>query len=45
MADVNEIRKAGKVKTVGEWKAALRKKAIKFGLTDREVIDIFNGRI
>jgi len=45
IADIKEIKAAAKVKTIGEWKAALKEQAIKFGLTDREVIDIANGKV
>jgi len=45
LIDVQEIRDAAAVKTIGEWKRVLKEKAVKFGLTDREVIDIANGRI
>jgi len=45
IADISEIRSAAKVKNIWKWKTALKEKAVKFGLTDREVIDIANDRI
>lgn len=45
MTDIEEIRSIENVaKNIGEWKSLLKEKAIKFGLTDREAIDIVNDR-
>jgi hypothetical protein len=46
MTDIEEIRGIEKVaKNIGEWKSFLKDKATKFGITDREAIDICNGRL
>lgn len=39
------IKKANKTKNIGEWKAVGREFRDKHKLTDREVIEILNGRL
>lgn len=39
------IDKAEAVKTIGEWKAVGRELRDKHNLTDREAINIMNGRL
>jgi hypothetical protein len=39
------VDKAKNVKTIGEWKAVGRELRDKHSLTDREAIDILNGRL
>ena len=46
MANVDEIRSIqNEAKNIGDWKRLLKEKAVKFGLSDREAIDICNDRI
>lgn len=46
MTNIQEIRSIENVaKNIGEWKTLLKEKAIKFGITDREAIDIVKDKI
>jgi len=45
LGDISTLKaKIAKLKTIGEWKACVKRFAEKHGLTDMEAIDIANGR-
>jgi hypothetical protein len=45
LGDISALKaEIGKLKTISEWKACVKRFAVKHGLTDMEAIDIANGR-